>query len=168
VEIANINSPDQIVVSGTEEVVEKFSAIARQRGAKRAVRLKVSGAFHSALMSPVSEKLARLFDQYRFSAPRVPFVSNVTGDFVSEPTEIKRLLAQQVCRPVLWHASMSRFVGSGFSLFVEVGPGRVLKGFMKRISSSRARVLSAGEPDAIRTAAQELLELEGRSAAVSS
>ncbi len=160
VEIANINSPDQIVVSGKEECVETFAAIALERGAKRTVRLEVSGAFHSALMSPVSEQLARLFEQYEFSAPRVPLVCNVTGDFVSDPVEIKRLLAEQVCSPVQWHASMNRFVDAGFSLFVEVGPGRVLKGLMKRISRSETRVLSAGEPDAVRKTAQELLDSE--------
>jgi len=164
VEIANINSPDQVVVSGEEASVEEFSAIAVERGAKKAVRLKVSGAFHSALMSPVSGELARLFEQYRFSPPRVPFVSNVTGDFVSEPSEIKRLLAEQVRRPVLWHASVNRFIDSGFSLFAEVGPGRVLRGLMRRINSSGARVLSADEPDALRESAREIVGSQGQSA----
>jgi len=168
VEIANINSPEQVVVSGGEEFVERFSAIALKTGAKRAVRLKVSGAFHSTLMSPVAEQLPRLFEQYRFSAPRVPFVSNVTGDFASEPNEIKRLLAEQVCRPVLWNTSMKRFIDAGFSPFVEVGPGRVLKGLMRRVGSPRPRVYSAGQPDAIRRTAQELLEPGRRSAALSS
>jgi len=163
VEIANINSPEQVVVSGEETSVEKFSAIALEKGAKKAVKLKVSGAFHSALMSPVSDELARLFEQYRFSPPRVPFVSNVTADFVREPGEIKRLLAEQVRRPVLWNASMNRFIDSGSSLFVEVGPGRVLKGLMRRINSSGARVFSAGEPDALRKSAQEILELQRQS-----
>ncbi len=164
VEIANINSPEQVVVSGEETSVEEFSAIALGKGAKKAVKLQVSGAFHSALMSPVSDELARLFERYRFSPPRVPFVSNVTGDFVREPGEIKRLLAAQVRRPVLWNASMNRLIDSGFSLFVEVGPGRVLKGLMKRINSSRARVLSAGEPDTIRESTREILGLQRQSA----
>ena len=168
VEIANINSADQVVVSGEEASVEEFSAIALAKGAKKAVRLKVSGAFHSVLMSPVCDELARLFEQYRFSPPRVPFVSNVTGDFVREPNEIKRLLAEQVRRPVLWHASMNRFIDSGFSLFAEVGPGRVLRGLMRRINSSGARVLSAGEPDALRKSAQEILGFQGQNAVSSS
>ena len=158
VEIANINSPEQIVVTGREECAERFSEVARERGARKAVRLKVSGAFHSALMSPVSEALARTFEKYRFSAPRVPFVSNVTADFVREPSEIKRLLVEHVCRPVLWEASMRRFIEAGHSLFVEVGPGRVLRGLMKRIDPS-VRVLSAGQPDAVRESAQEILRL---------
>ncbi len=156
VEIANMNSPEQIVVTGSEECVEKFADAARQRGARKAVRLKVSGAFHSKLMSPVSEGLARAFEQYRFSTPRVPLVSNVTADFVREPAEMKRLLAEHVCRPVLWEASMRRFIESGEDLFVEAGPGRVLKGLMRRIDSS-VTVLSAGEPEAVRKSAQEIL-----------
>jgi len=168
VEIANINSPGQVVVSGEEASVDKFSEIALQKGAKKAVRLKVSGAFHSALMAPVADKLRRLFEGYRFSSPRVPFVSNVTGDFVREPSQVKRLLAEQVRRPVLWSASMNRFVDAGFSTFMEVGPGRVLKGLMRRIKSSGARVLSADEPDTLRKSAREILGLEGRSAVSSS
>jgi len=156
VEIANMNSPEQIVVTGSEECVEKFADAARERGARKAVRLKVSGAFHSALMSPVSEGLARAFEQYRFSAPRVPFVSNVTADFVREPTEIKRLLVQHVRRPVLWEPSMKRFIKSGQRLFAEVGPGRVLKGLMRRIDPS-VRVCSAGQPEAVRETADEFL-----------
>ena len=166
VQIANVNSPDQIVVSGREECVEACAAIALEAGAKRAVRLKVSGAFHSALMSPVSKQLAHLFEQYQFAAPRVPLVCNVTGDFASQPADIKRLLAEQVCSPVQWHASMNRLIDAGFSLFVEVGPGRVLKGLMKRISPSGTQVLNAGEPDAVRKTAQELLEPEHRSGAL--
>jgi len=165
VEIANLNAPDQIVVSGIEECVETFAAIAVERGARRAVRLKVSGAFHSALMSPVSEQLARLFEHYEFTAPRVPLVCNVTGDYVSDPVEIKRFLAEQVSRPVQWHASMNRFLDRGYRLFVEVGPGRVLKGLMKRISPAGTRVLSAGRPEAVRRTAQELLEPECSSGA---
>jgi [acyl-carrier-protein] S-malonyltransferase len=168
VEIANINSPGQVVVSGEETSVEKFSEIALQRGAKKAVRLKVSGAFHSALMAPVADELRRLFEEYRFASPRVPFVSNVTGDFVRESSEIKRLLAEQVRRPVLWSASMNRFVEAGSRTFVEVGPGRVLKGLMRRISSSGARVLSADEPETLRKSAQEILGLEGQIAVSSS
>jgi [acyl-carrier-protein] S-malonyltransferase len=140
VEIANVNSPEQIVVTGGEECVEKFANVARERGARKAARLRVSGAFHSTLMSPVSEGLAR----------------NVTADFVREPTEIKRLLVEHVCCPVLWEASMRRFIESGQDLFVEVGPGRVLKGLMRRIGPS-VTVLSAGEPEAIRESAQEIL-----------
>jgi len=165
VEIANINLADQIVVSGKEACVHTFAAIALERGAKRAVRLKVSGAFHSALMSPVSERLAQVVEQYEFAAPLVPLACNVTGDFVSDPVEIKRLLAEQVCSPVQWHASMDRFIDAGFRLFVEVGPGRVLKGLMKRISPSGTRVLSANGPDAVRRTAQELLEPERSSGA---
>ena len=168
VEIANINSPGQVVVSGEETSVDKFSQIALQRGAKKAVRLKVSGAFHSTLMAPVADELRRLFEGYRFSAPRVPFVSNVTGDFVHEPSQVKRLLAEQVRRPVLWSASMNRFVDAGFRTFVEVGPGRVLKGLMRRINSADARVLSADEPERLRKSAQEILGFEGQIAVSSS
>jgi [acyl-carrier-protein] S-malonyltransferase len=156
VEIANMNSPGQIVVTGSEECVDKFADAARDRGARKAVRLRVSGAFHSTLMSPVSEGLARVFEEYGFSTPRVPLVSNVTADFAREPAEIKRLLVEHVCRPVLWEASMRRFIESRQDLFVEVGPGRVLKGLMRRIDSS-VTVHSAGEPEAVRESAQEIL-----------
>jgi [acyl-carrier-protein] S-malonyltransferase len=165
VEIANINSPEQIVVTGNEECVEKFADVARERGARKAVRLRVSGAFHSTLMSPVSEGLARVFEQYVFSAPCIPLVSNVTGDFVSEPTEIERLLVEHVRRPVRWEASMRRFLESGQGLFVEVGPGRVLKGLMRQIDPS-VRVLSAGQPEAVRKTADELMKSGRRDGAL--
>jgi [acyl-carrier-protein] S-malonyltransferase len=157
VEVANVNCPGQIVVSGREECVEQFAAVALANGARKTVKLQVSGAFHSELMSPASQTLSEVVHGYRFGKPRVPFVSNVTANFVSEPEQIRSLLVEQVRRPVLWEESVLRFIGSGYRLFVEAGPGRVLQGLMKRIN-----------PEIIRQTAIKLRELSCQNAGASS
>jgi [acyl-carrier-protein] S-malonyltransferase len=132
-EVANLNCPEQIVVSGSKLAMDWLVKHARGFGAQRAMRLKVSGAFHSRLMAPASERLNRVLQEVAISQPRSQVVSNVTGKFVRTATEIRSVLVEQLTSPVLWEDSMRYLLASGIRRFVEVGPGRVLSGLLARI-----------------------------------
>ena len=132
--VANVNSPEQVVVSGELDALDRLEALAKKAGAKRAVRLKVAGAFHSSLMERAAAGLERVLAGVEIRPPAVPFVSNVSADFVSEPDEIRRFLVRQLTSPVLWSKSMERMIGAGIVNFLEIGPGRVLTGLARRIS----------------------------------
>lgn len=141
-ELANLNSPDQLVISGRKPAVTEATALAKQQGAKRALELTVSGAFHSALMQPAAVKLAAVLDATPMRAPTVLVVSNVTAQpHPSKPETIRAQLARQMTSPVRWEESMRYLLGLGIRTFVELGPGTVLKGLLRRIEPS-AEVLS--------------------------
>lgn len=135
-QIANLNSPGQIVISGTKEGVETASILAKERGAKRIIPLDVSGAFHSDLMAPAAEKLKMEIDRIDISAPKIKVISNVTAKYESTPEEIKNNLVSQVKSPVLWEDSIKLLTGQGIKRFIEVGPGKVLSGLLRRIDSA--------------------------------
>jgi [acyl-carrier-protein] S-malonyltransferase len=130
---ANFNAPNQVVISGETAALEEAMAEARRRGAKKVCVLPVSGPFHTFLMAGVTESLRQLLQGYAFSAPEVTLVMNTTGDVVSSPSAVKDLLAAQVSAPVLWQASIERLAARGYSDYLEVGPGQVLSGLIKRI-----------------------------------
>ena len=132
-ELANLNSPDQLVISGRKEAVMQAAALAKAKGAKRAIELSVGGAFHSALMQPASQKLATVMTSTPVHPPQVLVVSNVTAAPHGAPAAIRALLAQQVTSPVRWEESMRYLLGLGIRTFIEIGPGTVLKGLMRRI-----------------------------------
>lgn len=132
---ANYNSPGQIVISGSAKAVEEAGKIALERGAKRVLPLAVSGPFHSPLMSQVSDKLSQLLNTVAMEAPKYGFVANVSARSFSEPPEIRQGLAEQVRAPVLWQQSIEYLISKGVSVFVEVGPGKVLRGLIKKIDS---------------------------------
>ncbi len=133
VEPANYNCPGQVVVAGQKEAVEELCRLARLRKA-RAVPLSVSAPFHCSLLSPLEEKMSDLLKEVHFNRPFVPFVANIHARYLQSPEEIKRALASQVYNPVRWDESMRLLIKDGYDLFVEIGPGRVLTGFMKKIS----------------------------------
>lgn len=133
-EVANLNSPDQIVISGTHESVEKACQLAEARGAKRAIRLKVGGAFHSRLMMEARKDLESAIASTKVQAPFCTFIPNARARPVSEPAEIRRLLAEQLTRPVRWSETMRKAAEGKISLFLEVGPGKVLKGLARKTS----------------------------------
>ena len=135
-EVANINCPGQTVISGAPEVIVNAQALAKEKGAKLAVILEVSGAFHSSFMQEASRKLARELEKVKISTPKIPVVSNVTGQLVFTPDEIKENLIRQVSGSVLWEDSMRLILGKGVASFLEFGPGKVLKGLMRRIDSN--------------------------------
>jgi [acyl-carrier-protein] S-malonyltransferase len=130
---ANYNSPVQVVISGETAAVDAALEIAREHGAKRAVRLKVSGAFHSPLMEPGREALAEALGKVALRPPGVPVVANVSGSAVTSPEEMMKLLERQLTSPVLWTQSMRHLIDAGVDRFVEIGPGSILCGLLKRI-----------------------------------
>ena len=134
--VANQNAPGQIVLSGELAALEAVEAAARSHGIKRAVRLQVAGGFHSECMRPAAERLAAALAETTVSPPRMPFLSNVTGEPLADPDEIKEALARQVCSPVLWEKSMRAMVADGFDTFLEPEPGKVLAGLLRKIDPS--------------------------------
>jgi len=135
-EVANINCPGQIVISGSPENILKAKSLAKEKGAKLAVILEVSGAFHSSFMKDAAAKLAGELAKIKIAAPRMPVISNVTAKPQSNPEEIKQNLIHQLYSSVLWEDSMKLILSEGVSDFIEFGPGKVLKGLMRRIDSS--------------------------------
>jgi len=135
-EIANINCPGQTVISGAPESIKKAQVLAKEKGAKLAVILEVSGAFHSSFMQEASLKLAKELGKINIAACGFPVISNVTAKPVSSPEEIKQNLILQVSASVLWEDSIKLILSKGVSNFIEFGPGKVLKGLMRRIDSN--------------------------------
>lgn len=135
-EVANINCPGQIVVSGSPEAIERAQILAKEKGAKLAVILEVSGAFHSSLMRDASIKLTQELEGIKINTPKFPVISNVTGKPVLDREEIKRNLIRQISASVLWEDSMRLILSKGVTSFIEFGPGKVLKGLMRRIDSN--------------------------------
>ncbi|NIM98783.1 MAG: ACP S-malonyltransferase [candidate division Zixibacteria bacterium] len=132
IQLANFNSKDQIAISGERRAVEKGVELAEERGARRAILLEVAGAFHSELMRPAQEKFGQVIGKLEVKQPEIPMVANVTAEPVTDPSHIKELLTDQITMPVLWYQSMVRMYKEGIRTFVEVGPGRVLQGLLKR------------------------------------
>ncbi|NJN65315.1 MAG: ACP S-malonyltransferase [Chloroflexaceae bacterium] len=133
--IANYNAPGQLVISGAIEAVGHACKLAKERGAKRAMPLKVRGAFHSPLMTRASEGMAKVLAAATIADMCVPLIANVTAAPLLHAEDVRRELVSQVVSPVQWIASVQRMVSQGISTFVEIGPGSVLTGLIKRISS---------------------------------
>ena len=144
VEIANYNGPGQIIISGPRPALERAAELARQRGARRVIPLNVSGAFHSRVMAPAAEGLRPLVDATEFRPARVPVIANVTARPIVTPEEIRAELREQILRPVRWHQSMEYIIGQGVRRFVELGPGRVLTGLLRRIDAGVEAVAVEG------------------------
>ncbi len=136
VDIANLNCPGQIVISGEADAVARAAEEAKKRGAKRAMRLAVSGAFHSRLMCPAAERFEPFLRSARLSVPEAEFYPNVSAQVTNEPEEIRRRLGEQLCSPVRWQATIEKMLARGADTFVEVGPGKVLTGLLRRIDGS--------------------------------
>ena len=155
VELANLNCPGQLVISGESEKILRACELAKARGARRALPLSVAGAYHSRLMASAQPKLRAVLNAITFQAPRVPVVSNVTAFPHASPPEIIDLLVQQVTHPVRWEASIRGLLSQGFSRFIELGPGTVLAGFLKRIDKT-AQVVSVGDVPGLEAAVRTL------------
>lgn len=138
VSVANYNSPVQVVVSGEPEAVKVASELASSRGARRVIPLRVSGAFHTELMRDPAEKLSKVLCRSSISDPTVPVVVNWSGEMVRDSKGVSDALKRQMLSPVRWFDSMKTMLQSGIECFVEVGPGRVLLGLLKRIDSKVA------------------------------
>lgn len=131
---ANYNCSGQIVIAGEKEAVEEAIKLCKEAGAKRAVALAVSVPSHCRLMSPASERLSDLLDAASLEAPKVPVVNNADALYLTHPVEIKRSLVRQLNNPLLWEDSVRKMTSEGVGTFVEVGPGKVLSGLIKRIA----------------------------------
>jgi [acyl-carrier-protein] S-malonyltransferase len=136
VQLANINCPGQIVISGTTEGVHQASALAKENGAKRAIPLDVSGPFHSVLMQPAAEQLKGVLDEISVQHTTIPVISNVSAQPIQMENEIKEKLIEQLYSPVLWEDSIHTLLSLGVDTFIEVGPGKVLSGLIKKIDRS--------------------------------
>ncbi len=134
VEPANYNSPTQIVISGEINAVEKAVEFGKELGAKKAVLLPVSAPFHSSMLKGAGVKLKKDLAQIKFNPLNIPIISNVTAEYYPSQNEIENLLIRQVSSPVLWEDSILKMINDGITTFIEVGPGKALSGFIKRIS----------------------------------
>ncbi len=155
VEPANFNCPGQVVIAGEVKAVEKASEICRQKGAKRAVILPVSAPFHCSMLKPAGEKLAQELAGVELKEMKVPVVTNVTGNFVESVECVKDLLVRQVSTAVLWEQCVNTMLAHGVDTFVEIGPGKVLSGFVKRIDKN-ARTLNVEDMESLNATLKEL------------
>ena len=144
--VANLNAPGQVIVSGELAALDALEAAAKEHGVRRTRRLKVAGGFHSECMRPASERLAEALTEIELRPPQVPFVTNVTGEPVTEPQQIRENLAAQVCAPVRWEQSMRHALAQGITQFLEPAPGKVLSGILGKIDSE-ATCRSAATPE---------------------
>ena len=136
VTVANYNCPGQIVITGETKAVEKAAEILKEAGAKRAVLLNVSGPFHSPMLKQAGEELAKEMEKVEMEPLQIPYVTNVTAEYVTDIRETKKLLAEQVAASVRWQESVERLIAEGVDTFVEIGPGKTLAGFLRKIDRS--------------------------------
>ena len=155
VQLANINCPGQIVISGTAEGVKGIAEAGKSIGAKRVLPLDVSGPFHSILMEPASGELKAAFSRYEWKDARIPVISNVSAEPLTEAALLQEKLIEQLYSPVLWQQCIETLIGLGADTFIEIGPGKVLAGLMKKISRD-VRVFSVSNEEEIEAAVREL------------
>ena len=136
VSIANYNCPGQIVITGEQKAVDTAAAALKEAGAKRCTPLNVSGPFHSAMLLPAGEKLAAELEQVEIHKIAVPYITNVTADYVTDSSQVKELLKKQISSSVRWQQSVERMIADGVEAFIEIGPKKALCGFMKRIDKT--------------------------------
>lgn len=136
--VANLNAPNQVVISGDIETLDRADAVAAERGFRRRIRLAVAGAFHSPLMEPARERLEAAIAETKFRPARMPVLGNVTAEPSTDPEELKANLVSQLTSPVLFERSIRRAIEAGVSRFVELSPGRVLTGLVKKVDRSFA------------------------------
>ena len=134
VQIANYNCPGQIVISGLKEAVEEACVKLKEAGAKRTVMLNVSGPFHSAMLTGAGEKLGEVLENIEIHTPVIPYVANVTAQYVTKAEEVKPLLTKQVSSSVRWQQSVETMLADGVDTFIEIGPGKTLSAFIKKIT----------------------------------
>ena len=155
VEPANFNCPGQIVIAGEVKAVEKAIELAKEKGAKRAILLPVSAPFHCSMLKPAGEKLAIDLEKIELNNILIPVISNVTADYVLDKSEVKDLLIRQVSSSVLWENCIIRMLEDGVDTFVEIGPGKVLTGFIKKINKE-VRALNVEDIESLKKTIQEI------------
>ena len=133
VTVANYNCPGQIVITGGTAGIEQASKTLKEAGAKRVVSLNVSGPFHSPMLRSAGEKLGKELSAVQLGELKIPYVTNVTAEYVTDSSEIRELLTRQVYSPVCWEQSIRKMIAQDVDTFVEIGPGRTLTGFLRKI-----------------------------------
>ncbi|MCJ7839607.1 ACP S-malonyltransferase [Lederbergia sp. NSJ-179] len=151
VQLANLNCPGQIVISGTVEGVSRAGVEAKNKGAKRVLPLQVSGPFHSILMKPAAEKFKTVLEQITIRDGQIPIIANVTAEPTQDKHDIQKLLLEQLYSPVLWEDSIRKMIELGVDSFVEIGPGKVLSGLIRKISRE-VTTLSVQDPESCQAA----------------
>jgi [acyl-carrier-protein] S-malonyltransferase len=154
-ELANLNCPGQIVISGSAEGVSEASDKAKEAGAKKVISLQVSGPFHSSLMKPAAEKLKPILNELAIDNAQIPVIANVTAGEVSDHEEIKQRLIEQVYSPVLWEDSIRTLLDLGVDTFIEIGSGNVLTGLVKKVNR-RARAFAVSDRESLKKVVEQL------------
>ena len=155
--VANYNCPGQIVISGKAEAVEQAAGLLKEAGAKRCMMLNVSGPFHSPLLREAGDKLAEVLKDVKLNDGfTIPYVTNVTAEYVNTTEEIRELLRKQVSSSVMWQQSVENMIAKGVDTFVEIGPGKTLAGFMKRINKE-VRMVNIGSVEDLEKAVELLI-----------
>jgi [acyl-carrier-protein] S-malonyltransferase len=152
---ANINSPNQVVIAGDSDAVDRACDLLKESGAKRAIRLNVSAPFHCSLMMPAQEKLSAELIALKYSTFEFPIVHNVDAGVNADETRVAAALTQQVSSPVKWLQSVQRLIAEGVTTFVEVGPGKVLSGLVKQINRD-VRILNVENSESLRNTKETL------------
>ncbi len=137
VSVANYNCPGQIVITGEEAAVDKACETLKEQGAKRCVKLNVSGPFHSAMLQDAGAKLYDVLKDVSLGELKIPYLTNVTADYVKDIDEVKDLLKKQVYSSVKWQQSVEKMIEDGIDTFIEIGPGKTLSGFMRKIDKEK-------------------------------
>ncbi|WP_445488314.1 ACP S-malonyltransferase [Niallia sp. 03133] len=157
VQLANLNCPGQIVISGTAKGIEYACERAKEAGAKRAIPLDVSGPFHSELMKPAADKFSECLEAISMEDAKIPVIANVSADTVEQKETIQKLLIEQLYSSVLWEDSVNKMVELGVDTFVEIGPGKVLAGLVKKINRN-VRIFSVYDEETSKSAAAAIKE----------
>jgi [acyl-carrier-protein] S-malonyltransferase len=147
--VANINCPGQIVISGAEANLSQAVELAKERGAHRAIPLQVSGAFHTALMQPAVDGMVEIMARLDFKDPTTPIIGNTTAQPLTTAQAVKEELLNQLCNCVQWQRSVEYMIGQGVAAFIEIGPGKVLAGLIKRIDRG-VKILNIGDAESVR------------------
>lgn len=155
VQIANYNCPGQIVISGKKEAVETACEKLKEAGAKRAIMLNVSGPFHSRMLTGAGEKLGEVLEQVEIHPLSIPYLANVTAEYVTDAADVKPLLMKQVSSSVRWEQSVRAMLADGVDTFIEIGPGKTLAGFMKKIART-VKVLNIEKLEDVDKVVEEL------------
>lgn len=155
VEPANFNCPGQVVVAGEVKAVEKLVELCKEKGAKRSMILPVSAPFHCSMLKPAGDKLEAELDKISLGNMNIPVVTNVTAEYIKESSNVKKLLVSQVSSPVKWAECVNKMLSDGVDTFVEIGPGKVLSAFIKKISKD-VKVLNVEDLESLNKALSEL------------
>jgi len=151
--MANINCPGQLVISGAKDNLARAATLAKDKGARRAIPLQVSGAFHTPLMQPAADGLSRVIADLAFHQPLIPIIANTSAQPLTTAEQVKEELLAQLCHCIQWQRSIEYMVSEGVSTFIEIGPGEVLSGLIRRIDSE-VETVNIGGVEAIRNLAQ--------------